>query len=174
MSAKFFKCPYGQIGDLLWVRETWAIQKYFNGLREECFPIYKTDYPDPVDWKWKPSIYMPKSAARIWLQITDIKVERLQDITEADALKEGCQHAFDIYQPGVVTEKTDTGYIIRNAKSFRSGFMVLWNKINGEDAWRNNPWVWVISFKVLSSTGRPSIQSLNYSVVHLIDWLNKN
>lgn len=124
-------CPYGRPGDMLWVRETFG------------FPLRQLTYK--ASWKvdeygteprWKPSIHMPKDAARIWLEITDIGVERLQNITESDAKAEGVE-----WEPF----------------SYKDGFMTLWQSINGHDSWSANPWVWVVSFKVLSTTGRPAI-----------------
>lgn len=153
------QCPYGKPGDILWVRETWAMEKYFNGLTEECFPIYKADYGDgPVAWNWKPSIFMKKIFARIWLEITDIRVERLHDITDEDALAEGImrqtlEHEIDeeCYYFYPCNDLRDDSYIDKPATSFTS----LWASINGWQSWIANPWVWVISFKVLSKTGRP-------------------
>jgi hypothetical protein len=154
-SNNFLKCPY-QPGDVIWVRETWAIQKYFNGLMENSFPLFRTNYDAPVDWNWMPSIFMKKIHARIWLQVIDIKVERLQDITEEEAIAEGVKHAHDFKQPNVKIENfPDGSKAYHNTISFRRGFLLLWNEINGDRAWNLNPWVWVISFKVLSTTGRP-------------------
>src|SRR5687768_3097064 len=67
------KCPYGGVGDVLWARESFQIEKYFNGLRDECFPIYKANYDGPVAWNWKPSIHMPKDAARIWDEVINVR-----------------------------------------------------------------------------------------------------
>ena len=83
-------CPYGQVGDRLYVRETWAETRIAQDINLTLIPVYKacdntTDYGGP----WKPSIHMPKKYARIWLEITDICVERVNDITEASAWKEG-------------------------------------------------------------------------------------
>lgn len=157
-------CPYGKVGDLLWVRETFFVEQYFNGLTLECFTKYKADFEGPVAWNWKPSIFMPKASARLWLEITDIKIERLHDISEEDAKAEGCKHAYDIYQKGVVFEMTSgEGGIIHNARSFRRGFLLLWKSINGEASWNANPWVWVISFKVLSTTGKPERKEVEHA-----------
>ena len=126
-------CPYGQPGDLLWVRETWINQ---DG-----------DYKflaDNLDWKgimkFKPSIYMPKEAARIWLKVVNVRVERLQEISEQDAIAEGVE-TLGLYP----------GYSV----SSRGKFEGLWNHINGAESWDANPWVWVVEFEVLSTTGRP-------------------
>lgn len=115
------KCPYGKVGDVLWVRETW---QRIEGNRI----IYKAD---PIIWgkKWKPSIFMPKKACRIKLEITNIRVERLNDISKADVIAEGIQ---------VPLNSTGIGM-----------YAQLWEKINGEGSWDKNPWVWCISFKTI-------------------------
>ncbi|HGW5845088.1 TPA: hypothetical protein ACNIPC_002551 [Klebsiella pneumoniae] len=90
---------------------------------------------------WKPSIHMPKAASRILLEITDVRVERLNSIHDVDAMREGiqnlttCSHA-DFGIPGVV-----------NAQHPVRAFQLLWESIYGADSWRANPWVWVIEFK---------------------------
>lgn len=159
VNSGLISCPYGAIGDVLWVRETFACDVYFNGITEGCFTYFKADYNGPVDWNWKPSIHMPKVAARIWLEITDIRVERLQEISESDALEEG------------VESKDGKGEWFRDYMEPRSwfhtpkpSFFSLWRRINGTDSLRANPWVWVISFKVISTTGRPA--ELGKEVAH--------
>ena len=113
-------CPYGKIGSLLWVRET------FNS--DWCdHVIYKADGGSAIsagydsEPKWKPSIHMPRIASRINLEITNIRVERLQDITEEESQAEGV--------------------------SSKGEFKLLWCAINGFDSWNENPFVWVIEFK---------------------------
>jgi hypothetical protein len=144
-------CPYGQPGDLLWVRETFFdTQKYKSAPLFQFAPpiIYKAD-PDTFIGchKWKPSIHMPQEASRIWLKITKIKAERLKNITEADALAEG------------IIKIDDEAYKYDNSiGSFQtalSAFRALWRSINGLESWDQNPWVWAISFEVVSKTGRP-------------------
>lgn len=149
------KCPYGKPGDLLWVRETWAMETAYQG--HAYWYLYKTAYDSPVAWNWKPSIHMPKDAARIWLQITDIRVERVQTISTSDAISEGIKSKTEQKKSGPCTFYKD--YCNRNDWywSAKASFMSLWQKINGRESWRANPWVWVISFKVLSKTGRPSV-----------------
>jgi hypothetical protein len=122
-------CPYGKPGDLLWVRETWGIEK-----RKEKRIVFKArmnDYPIQDD-RWRPSIHMPKDAARIWLKLTEVRVERLQDITEKDAIAEGIED--------------ESPYFYNPKYSFIS----LWESINGEGSFYQNPWVWVLTFEVLS------------------------
>ena len=129
-------CPYGKPGDLLWVRETWMQET------EEGIPtggiIYKAS-SNPVQdgdikLRWKPSIYMPKATTRIWLEITGVRVERLQDITEGDAEAEGVE-------PWSSNGLDFTSYL--------NSFEYLWNSLNEKRGfgWVENPWVWVIEFR---------------------------
>lgn len=113
-------CPYGQVGDRLWVRETFTWDDISGKF------LYKADnhYDLPYQSKWKPSIHMPRKASRITLEITDIRIERLQDISEEDAIAEGM-----------------------NPELPRAKFRSLWESINGKGSWNLNPWVWVIEFK---------------------------
>lgn len=133
----FFKCPYGQPGDLLYVRET------FTPYRTDKY-LYKADEILLINGAWKPSIHMPKAAARIWLEVEEVKVEWLQDISEEDAKEEGVT-------PDLATDHPKGVYY--------TAFSDLWTKINGNGSWISNPWVWVIKFKVLSTTGATSIQN---------------
>jgi hypothetical protein len=145
------KCPYGQPGDRLWVRETWAANpwKYLGG----CSYIYKSDYEKvpkneigtsyPQIDKWKPSIFMPREACRILLEVTDVRVERLQHISEEDALAEGVQ-------PNCLPRisKTGSGEIFYPEGDYPTEhYERLWESINGRGSWEKNPWVWVVSFK---------------------------
>ena len=135
------KCPYGQVGDRLWVRETWA--------QDEPQVIYRADYngDKPPSGKWKPSIFMPRWASRITLEITNIRVERLQEITGKDIIKEGAV---------LRAHDDDFGH---NPLSAFDGKVYLdlvslwapgWDKINGKTyPWASNCWVWVIEFKMV-------------------------
>lgn len=128
----YFDCPYGKIGDTLWVRETFA--PFGNAF------AYKADQLniDPP-MKWKPSIFMPRAASRINLLIKDIRVERLQDISEADAEAEGVEPGFFV-----------GAHHADHRLDYRKGFKQLWNKINGAKyPWKDNVFVWVISFEVM-------------------------
>jgi hypothetical protein len=143
------KCPYGQPGDLLWVRETWAKNEVYPIRdREAGDYIYKADLAKDGRTKyaatWKPSIHMPKWAARLFLEITDIRVERVQDISEEDAEKEGAEEMF--VNPLNLGDKR---------KSFIFGFTCLWDSINAKRgySWDNNPWVWVIGFRSHTISG---------------------
>jgi hypothetical protein len=146
-SADLNKCPYGKPGDRLWVRETWALTQYdFDHIPDER--IYRADFGnEPVDWNWKPSIFMPREVSRILLEITDIRVERVQQILNVDALAEGIQ-AFskdgNLYKYGLDEWKWSD--MPRDA---RDAFKRLWDSINKKRGfgWEVNPWVWVVEFK---------------------------
>jgi hypothetical protein len=146
------QCPYGGIGSILWVRETFAFATDFGNSTDRIF--YKASYEnggiyDDVK-KWKPSIFMPRTASRISLEITDIRVERVQDITEEDAIAEGIvEIAMSFVGGGRMSGYGVAGATAKDVFSTRIGaFQNLWNKINGKRAsWESNPWVWVISFK---------------------------
>jgi len=137
-----FACPYGGIGDRLWVRENFCPiypqdPHYNNGrpIEYDYQATYQHGYRlgDLIGKKkkWKPSIHMPRHASRITLQITSVRVERLQDISEADAIAEGVRNS--LHLPG--------------GRFARENFEHLWWTINGDGSWESNPWVWVIEFK---------------------------
>ena len=128
-------CRYGNSGDSLWVRETWA--KDIPGCPDGI--TFRADHQNlegdgPTIIKWKPSIFMPKSVCRITLKITDVRFERLQEITEEDAMEEG-----------VKVGDSSMGHIF----TAREHFEALWDSINKKRGfgWDVNPWVWVIEFK---------------------------
>jgi hypothetical protein len=127
-----YTCPYGNVGDILWVRETFFNDADFGEPPAYVYKADNEDYPRGSS-VWKPSIFMPKEAARIWLEIVDVKVERLQDISRGDAMSEGCPF------PNMAKETSPCAW-----------FSKLWQKINGEESWNENPFVWCISFKVIS------------------------
>lgn len=117
------------VGDILWVRETWA--------KDDTY-YYKADGScGSRCGKWKPSIHMPKEAARIWLEVTDVRVERLQEITEEDARAEGA-----------LPTREERGY-----NCCRDEFITLWDSINSKRGygWDTNPWVWVIEFERIAA-----------------------
>ncbi len=124
--------PYGAPGDRLWVRETHTI---VNGSA-----FYRADGPWPQAYgpepKWKPSIFMPRWASRISLEVTGVRVERLHEITEEDARAEGCTGVPDVVD---VTPREE--------------YEQLWCAINGAESWRSNPWVWVVEFHEHASGG---------------------
>ena len=151
-----YKCPYGKPGDRLWVRETWryAYCSGYTPINGEnkftCDIEYKCTYENPISGNrggksfvvdrmhyggkltksgsvsWRPSIYLPRWASRITLEITGVRVERLNDISYHDAVAEGC------------------GGMLEPATVY---FQCVWKDINGKDSWNANPWVWVIEFR---------------------------
>jgi hypothetical protein len=153
-------CPYGQPGDRLWVRETWShannrIAPYSPGV-----PVhYRADYldePDGADGElavggkyrfWLPSIHMPRSASRLVLEITGIRVEKLQQISSADAKAEGTVpdkvRQFNLF--GADATQRELAYRDAAVDPYRR----LWEEINGMGSWHKNPWVWVVEFGVL-------------------------
>lgn len=147
-------CPYGQPGDRLYVRENFApvdghghkcaprdaafvvlpdgAQQYRNGTYSPPLPEYQQSAFDGI--KWRPSIHMPRWASRITLEVTAVRVERLQDISEEDAKAEGVTPMLGAPEPV--------------PPAYRDGFRQLWDEINGERAsWASNPFVWVVSFR---------------------------
>lgn len=142
------KCPHGQPGDRLWVRETWRPSQIedkawykagiWNCTKDQLITVHDSHKGLDGKNKWKPSIHMFKKYARIWLEITDIKVERLQDITYSEIIAEGFTHFLTDEQ------QTDGEHRYR-AKQF---FAKFWDSINGKKhPWESNSWVWVIDFK---------------------------
>ena len=130
-------CPWGEPGDYLWVKETWA--PAINDF------AYKADYSKEVleekrnQGFWHPSIHMSKTTARLWLQITDVKAQRIQTITEAEAWAEGVQLA-KILGLGEIGQS-----------NYREGFIAKWISIYGIESWYENPWVWAVKFSVCES-----------------------
>ena len=137
--------PQYKVGDILWVRETWCYHKTGNwyGYRADG------DYRD-LDLRWKPSIHMPKVAARIFLKVTDVRVERLQNISCLDAISEGVKPAYSEYE-------NCNGLLLGSSfevdeKETIKRFEQLWNStIKKQDldkyGWDASPWVWVIEFE---------------------------
>jgi len=176
-AVKHGLCPYGMPGDRLWVRET-TIRVEDHGYEG---PVYLAsengqaildhglgpgpDEPaevEPYDIKCRPSIHMPRSMARLFLEITNIRVERLQDITEEDAIAEGAQHFPDL--PGTHPYGQDARYSMEQPVSTeqclgsaRMAFANYFCKLSGKPhdgvidvtPWESNPWVWVIEFNLL-------------------------
>ena len=157
----YLKCPYGGVGDKLWVKETWAIGAFLYERYAEI--LYKAEnykskgdrYFKHTDWnsylnkrlgtggvalagwdKWHPSIFMPKWASRITLEITEIRVERIQEITAEDAIAEGI--------PPFAPDGE-----IKSSTIPRKHFAVLWDSLNAKRGygWETNCWVWCLTFK---------------------------
>lgn len=136
------KAPYW-IGDILYVRETWAAWSRTTGTPPVLY--YKADENAPDGIKWRPSIHMPKEAARIFLCVTDVRVERLQDITADEAEKEGCNtfgnHDNVLWNPAIMQfEKVWNSTIPKHPNKFKRYPFY----------WEDNPWVWVIKFERIS------------------------
>ena len=129
-SIPFFKCPYGQPGDVLWVRETWCYIGDTASADNDKNRFHYLASKGKNNFTWKPSIHMPKEACRLFLRVKSVRVERLQEITRGDAMDEGCPFANMADGP--------------NPKDW---FNNLWQSINGPESWDANPWVWVVEFK---------------------------
>ena len=144
-------CPYGQPGDQLWVRETTCIApKHFATPDDTCikdaegdlrYVSYKADGHSEdamrdYKLKWTPSILVPRWASRITLEIQSAHVERLNDITEEDAMAEGC---------GFLLARHE--YLDGNPDRSRQCYRILWEQINGPGSWNLNPYVWALEFK---------------------------
>ncbi|EIY2220120.1 TPA: morphogenetic protein [Klebsiella pneumoniae] len=143
-------CPFGAVGDRIWVRETFQGPLFDYDLMDSyCkdptpfekpeFCVYKADgvpapefydADDELHCCWRPSIHMPRWASRILLEITNVRVERLKSISDGDALREGCS-----------TADMKSGDCVADV------FARLWASIYGAESWNANPWVWVIEFK---------------------------
>lgn len=120
-------------GDILWVRETW---QYIPESDTDGFYVYAADREEPADWKWRPSIHMPREAARLFLRVTSVRVQRLQNITSGEAVAEGIKS--NLRSPS-------------EAADALIAFEELWNStLKPADlplyGWGANPWVWVIGF----------------------------
>jgi hypothetical protein len=156
-----YPMPKYKVGDILWVRETTCYvmlddaHDLLEGAKDRIQFVYKASVhsdwmeyaKEKFGYKWKPSIFMPREAARIFLRVTDIRVERLKDISEKDAIAEGIE---------IVNEKVPVkpykdylgqyNYYSNPINSFKS----LWESINGEKSWEQNPYVWVIHFEKIT------------------------
>ncbi len=146
--------PKYDVGDKLWVRETWAyIDRGFGGdaggyvyRASENGQLWETE---TEGWRWRPSIHMPKEAARIWLEVTNVRVERLQDITEEDARVEGVSFEeameFSGWSPSYNDPDGSNAW-----PNYREAFKHLWDSLNKKRGYgfEYNPWVWIIEFEV--------------------------
>lgn len=148
--------PFGKVGDRIWVRETWQHSNYpFGPYEDGCDVFYRADFLNDVHGPdgelspegryrfWNASIHMPRTASRILLEITDVRIERLHDISEADAIAEGaraieCDHIR--YSCEEIGCYGDTA---------KAAFRGIWESTGGD--WNANPWVWVIEFKQIKT-----------------------
>jgi hypothetical protein len=151
IAPELWRCPYGRVWERLWVREA----HYIGGgkrVRYAASPeVIKTEdgIEDAISFppkKWRPSIHMPRWASRITLEITGVGVERLNTISEEDAIAEGC--------PG----GSENGYFCPVAPYSKPShwYADLWDKINGKGSWAANPWVWVIEFRRVDANAEGS------------------
>ncbi|MBE3130599.1 MAG: hypothetical protein IMZ54_07765 [Acidobacteria bacterium] len=145
-------CPYGQPSDRLWVRETWDVYSSESDNQPSGPPVvtYKADggYSATRPGRWRSPIFMPRTMSRITFEITAVRVERLQDISEENAKAEGCGGY--VGGEGPVNEcvlAVEPGYL--HQRFFRDGFSFLWDSLNAKRGygWDANPFVWVISFR---------------------------
>ena len=149
-------CPFGAVGDRIWVRETWA---RYNIDQNSHDIAYRATTPEdwPEEGRWRPSIHMPRWASCILLEITNVRVERLNAISEEDAQREGVHT--EVWDQTVVARNyaardeffqfwsEDMPHYVEMNQLYRSSFRSLWESIYGAENWLANPWVWVIEFK---------------------------
>lgn len=144
-------CPYGQPGDRLWVKETFQTGEF--AMNEPSGPVYRATDPDWSDcdeWKWKPSIFMSRALSRITLEIVSVRVERVQEISEEDALAEG---SYLDRCPCLPRKRDrtplDAMFIQTGCIDHGTEFKKLWDSINAKRGfgWAANPWVWVLEFQ---------------------------
>ena len=177
-NGRIMRSPYGKPGDLLWVKE--GLEQEFTTADADtpngCLALYRRDQEvvkrdgRPAMYEWSREtlspIHMPKWAARLWLEITDVRVQRVQEISEEDAWAEGIG--------GIVEAASRSGLmgVLKNSNVALAGkarnpglkppgryyFACLWDSINAKRgySWADNPFVWAVTFKTLSSTGKPA------------------
>jgi len=150
MSYDNYSWPYGQVGDRLWVRET--IGCYQGGVVRRADNEYNSIIDDDPDLNWTPSIFMPWVACRLFLEITEISVERVRDITTMSAINEGIHQTIGGFMGNIPAwaNPEGEGHFYDNRTSIEN-FRNLWDSINKKRgfSWKSNPWVWVIKFKVV-------------------------
>lgn len=174
-TGEILLCPHGQPGDRLWVRETWAgplvdgevAERYgfdWGDYRKPAFCRYAADggpRPEFMDadghlqQRWTSGIHMFRWASRILLEVTDVRVERLQDISKADAIAAGIERSTSMGKLGAF-QWCDYRLPQDAAEWFNSpihSYETLWDLINGAGAWAANPWVWAVSFHRVPATG---------------------
>lgn len=143
-------CPYGQPGDRLWVREAFAgsiaYERHGYPLKEWGNKLWYLADGEPRSGQWtrpRPSIHMPRCLSRITLEITEVRVERVNDISEEDSRAEGAPEA-----PTPMSLMYSRCEVLRTR--YREGFADLWESIHGPGSWAANPWVWVVGFRRLT------------------------
>jgi len=163
--TKEITCPFGKSKDRLWVREAWlparhgsydpierGDRSYDLRSRWVCSISYRAEYPygnDDYDGHWRPGIHMFRWMSRILTEITEVRAERLRDISEADAIAEGVSMDEKgwFFVQGLVRH----GWLLR-FRTARECFFSLWESINGAESLAANPWLWAISFRKLGAT----------------------
>jgi hypothetical protein len=140
-------CPYGTIGDRLWVRETWG---RFNGCGTLAYRATNDENPTGSPEKWRPSIHMPRTVSRIDLEVTGVRVERLQDISDQDAVAEGIEkmgnaRVLNFIPASPIWRSPDPN--LSPCTNAKHSYRMLWESINGPGSWNANPWVWVVEFR---------------------------
>lgn len=157
-----YPCPQGDVGDRLYVRETWQHSNHPLGPYEpDCHVFYRADYlddplgadlersADGIRRQWRPSIHMPRAASRITLEVTGVRVERLQDISEDDAKAEGARLYAAANELSHGGWSHDEWHVHASAKE---SFIRLWDGLAAPRAdWQSNPWVWVVEFRRLTA-----------------------
>jgi hypothetical protein len=154
------KCPYGTVGDRLWVREAWMPFDDDHQIGDCKYAYRASTTLDGEDirkeyirlgrkYQWRPSIHMPRKASRITLEITNIRIERLNAISEADAIAEGIESephkVFGVHYKLYGELERLNQWTVGPKWSYET----LWESINGQGSWKQNPWVWVVEFKVV-------------------------
>jgi hypothetical protein len=144
---KIARCPYGKPGDRLWVRETWLSyldMHFYRATDLDLLPDPLLQFESPA--KWHPSIHMPRNVSRINLLVTRIRVKRLQDLTEADAISEGIHKISNAFFSGKTNKAKDAPVCFPSAVE---SFQDLWDSINLKRGcgWETNPYVWVVNFE---------------------------
>jgi len=136
-----------QPGDILWVRETWSKDENGEYVYRANYGTTEDDSFPPSMFKWRPSIHMPREAARIFLRATNVRVERVQDITEEDAIAEGVKDPYEYQSPEYYEQPNLRGFEIN-----KSAFAGCWDSIYSKRGygWESNPWVWVVAFEKIS------------------------
>ncbi len=142
----WIRSPYGRPGDRLWVRESWRASSAHDSLAPRKIPPgdaveFSADQERVLTGKGRPSIFMPRWASRITLEITDVRVERLQDISDEDAAAEGV-----VGGGWYLAEQSPVCLLHTQTSAAKWNYGVLWDAINGKGSWAANPWVWVVEF----------------------------
>lgn len=145
--ARYVICPYGVPGDGLWIRENYRYEARYDNLAPSIVPsdtrVWFEADGEKADWagKLRPCIFMPRWISRLDLEQGNIHVERLVDITEREAQREGVQKAYGVRGINTVLNRRE------EPGTYHAGFWQLWDKINPGMLFERNPWVWVVNFK---------------------------